>query len=412
MKMFENGVCRLRESEGKTFSVVFAGDACAKTPEAVDQMLNHSRELAAGVKPFFDSADLRILQWECALTDTDFPIDKSGPNLKAPAGCAENFGKALGIDVMLLANNHIGDYGPDAVIDTIENVKKSGFVSAGAGKNLAEASQTVFVECKGIRIALINFAENEFGTASAGKPGVAPMDPFKNIAQIRAARKEADFVMVAIHGGHEFYSYPSPRMVELYREYAAAGADLVWNCHTHCPAGCENYNGVPVVYSPGNFYFPYRTDMIKGWNTGYLTKFYCDEKGVYAYELLPCKFDACTLSPLDEADRKLFFEHIEKLSAEIQDPERIQALFEAWCTKSGMLYLSSISNRPEEETWPPDWSVRERVAGWLHIRNVFTCESHTALLRQTLRLIEEYRVEEAAKLLPEVLELQTPAWMK
>ncbi len=410
--MFQNRMMKLREPVGKTFSVVITGDVCPKFAEAQDQAIHHADTLTAGVKPFIASADLKIMQWETTLTAADTPIDKCGPNLKCPPECL-NLGKALDIDVMLLANNHVGDFGPDVVLETITHIEKAGFKHVGAGKNLADSKKPLYLDCNGLKVVIVNFAENEFGTAGPAKAGVAPMDPFGNIRQIREVRQNADIVIVAIHGGHEHYGYPSPRMVELYRQYASAGADIVWGCHTHCNVGCEVFEDVPIVYSPGNFYFPYPefSGSQKGcWKTGYLSKFHCDEKGVYALELQPYKFSMTAISTLEPEDEKLFFEYYEKISAVIQDPEKIQKYFEAWCTHSGISYLSCM-NHEKVQNWPPDWNSHEIVKSWLSRRNLFTCEAHNDLMKQTLRLIEEYRIDEAKKLLPEVLALQSPPWM-
>ncbi len=411
--MIKSKVTKLREPVGVTFSTVITGDVCPRTPYAVENVIHNSEAIVADVKPFIVSADLKIMQWETTLTQADTPIDKSGPNLKCDPECL-NFGKALNIDVMLLANNHVGDFGPEVVIETINHIEKAGFKHVGAGKDLADAKKTLYLECKGRKVAIINFAENEFGTAGPHKPGVAPMAPFDNIRQIKEARKSADTVIVTIHGGHEHYSYPSPRMVEVYRQYASAGADAVWGCHTHCVVGGEVFETVPIIYSPGNFYFPKGHGVPIpniGWNTGYLTKFHFDEKGVYAIEIQPYRFGAeDPITKLSAEDEKLFFEFYQKISAPIADPERLMRLFEAWCTHSGINYLGA-TNRDKVETWPPDWSQRDMVKSWLPVRNLFTCEAHNDLVRTTLRLIEEYRIDEAAKLRDEVLALQRPSWM-
>ena len=63
------------------------------------------------------------------------------------------------------------------------------------------------------------------------------------------------------------------------------------------------------------------------------------------------------------------------------------------------------------ENWPPDWTRQEIVKSWLPCRNLFTCEAHSDMLKQTLRLVEERRIGEAGKLLPEILALQDPPWM-
>ena len=135
-------------------------------PNSESQNSGHKPELTEEIRPFVASSDLKLMQWETTLTDAETPIDKCGPNLKCRPECL-NLAKALGIDVTLLANNHIGDFGPDVVMETIAHIEKAGFRHVGAGKDLADACKPLRLECAGKKIVLLNYAENEFGTATA-----------------------------------------------------------------------------------------------------------------------------------------------------------------------------------------------------------------------------------------------------
>ena len=103
-----------------------------------------------------------------------------------------------------------------------------------------------------VNIAVLNFAENEWSTASSDKPGANPINPISNFNSINITKESVDIVIVITHGGHEMYRLPSPRMKELYRFYIDAGADIVINHHTHCTSGYEKYNGKFIFYSIGN----------------------------------------------------------------------------------------------------------------------------------------------------------------
>ena len=96
-----------RDGGNKQFSTVIAGDFCPREQNCAD-LVERVNEITAQVKPFFDSADLKFLQWECTVTNQDTPIDKSGPNHRCYPECTV-FATALGIDTVLLANNHTGD---------------------------------------------------------------------------------------------------------------------------------------------------------------------------------------------------------------------------------------------------------------------------------------------------------------
>ncbi len=391
---------KIREPEGEVFSAIFTGDVCPRTPEVKDYVIRKSDEIAAKLKGYFASADLRVMQWECAVTDIETPIIKSGPPLKAPKECLA-LGKAFDIDVMLLANNHVGDYGEQGVLDTIDNITDAGFACVGAGKNLEEAQKTLFLERNGIKLAIVNFCENEFGIANPNKAGVSPINVFTNIRQIKAARSEADVVIVAIHGGHEHYPYPSPRMIDWYRAFADAGADAVWNCHTHCPLGMEVYGGIPIIYSPGNFYFPTQTPAQSMWHTGYLSKFCFDKKGVYAVEIAPYTHNQEGVTLMEQEEEERFFSFFDKVSGAIKDPETIARNFDAWCSYSGLMHLGPIASNTD--VWSTEWNDPNTMWHWTFTRNLFLCEAHCDLIRQTFRLIEDGRLEEAAKNQDQVL---------
>ena len=389
---------QLRAPEGAEYSILFAGDFCPRE-ENGPYVAENAEKIVSGIKSVFDDADLRILQWETTLTTGGTPIIKDGPNLRAVPECL-NFAKALNIDINLLANNHTGDYGPEVVLETIEHHEKYGIRTVGAGKDLAAANVPLVMESPVGKIGLLNIAENEYGIADEFTPGVAPLSPLKNIKQIRELRKQVQILIVAVHGGHEFNPFPSPRMMETYRAFAEAGADIVFNCHTHCIEPVEVYENVPIVYSPGNFYFPASPGSALSWNYGYLIKFYCDIKGCFGYELIPYHFEKEGIFLLDPEENVALKKHYEDLCELIKDPAMVQKLFNAWCVgKAGPLYLNVI-NHVHEEKFPLDWHDREFFFRWRTVKNIFSCEAHNDMLENLLLLFYQDRTDQALEYLP------------
>ena len=396
-----------RDGGNKQFSTVIAGDFCPREQNCAD-LVERVNEITRQVKPFFDSADLKFLQWECTVTKQDTPIDKSGPNHRCYPECTV-FATALGIDTVLLANNHTGDYGAPGVKDTLDSFKKLNIRTVGAGMNAADAARPLRIEQNGLKISVINAAEYEFGIAYGDVPGAYGIDPLQIALDVKREKSECDLVIVALHGGHEMYSYPTPRLRKLCRTMVEMGADAVFNCHTHCPLGYEVYNGAPIIYSPGNFYFPNRPTSLPCWYLGYLPKFFFDENGAYALELLPYFNYKEALTLLDEADTEKFFAYLDELIAPIDDEARLQKLFDAWCTRSGINgYFGQLFNR----AIPESFQLREGVKKNLGLRNLFTCQSHSDLLRNTLLLMERYQLEEAEELIPMIDAAQNPSWVK
>ena len=150
-----------REPQGVQTSFLFAGDFCPRE-ENSDYVAENAEKITANIKSVFDDADYRILQWETAVTEGGYPIVKDGPNLRCKASCLK-FSKSLNCDIHLLANNHVGDFGSDAVIETIEHHKSANIMTVGAGKNLEDACKPLFFDTPSGRTAIINIAENEFG---------------------------------------------------------------------------------------------------------------------------------------------------------------------------------------------------------------------------------------------------------
>ena len=396
--------------------IAVGGDFCPGEVGAALVREGRAAEVFAPVAPFLDDADWRLVQFETPLPKAAAPIPKTGPNLISSPETADILRGCF--DVALLANNHIGDHGPQGVLDTIRELHNRGFRTVGAGTNLAEAEAPLELKCRDIHVDLFNFAEFEFGIAEDSTPGAAPQRPREALRAVARSAEALRLPIVVLHGGHEHFPFPSPRLRDLCRAFAEAGAGLVVNCHEHCPQGVEWHAGTPIVYSPGNLWFPpsggvAAASRLPLWNYGYLAKAFFDDKGPYALELLPYHCDESTVRPLEGAARESFLDYIRRLSAPISDDARLKAFFEAWCTESGRNYLRAATSAIPDDflaNHHPN-EIRGGIDGirpFLEMRNVFTCESHNDLVRTFLRLVVEERVEKSSHLKPAISALQNP----
>ena len=150
---------------------------------------------------------------------------------------------------------------------TINILDKNNIEYVGIGKDVFQAQKFKVVVVKDIKVGIVNFCENEWSNATVKSAGANPLDLIDNLKQIKNAKKECDFVLVIIHGGHEYYNLPSPRMVKQYRFFAENGADAVIGHHTHCISGFEIHQDVPIFYSLGNMLFTIPNKNIE-WYTG------------------------------------------------------------------------------------------------------------------------------------------------
>ena len=391
----------LRKPEGNCFSILFSGDFCVRSEKTLELIeKGDAPEIVGDVKKVFDNSDIRVLQWETVCGLEGEPIIKSGPNLHNPEWCVD-FALSLGVDIALLANNHTGDFGPDMILKTIERLEANNLKTVGAGKNLKDACEFLLIEQNGITIAILNYCENEFGTAKADLPGTAPYNVVNIANALKKAKNAADIVILTLHGGHEQNPLPSLRMRDEFRFFASCGADIVFNCHTHCMEGIEVVNGTPIIYSPGNFFFP--KDMLVGgnekrdivWRTGYMPKFYCDKSGVYAFEIIPYRFNCEKISLLTGKQYSDCIKYVNKISKIISDDAALKRYFDGWCFANGLHgYFHALRKElPDFEKKNGDYA--DIIAGYCDMRNLFTCESHNDLIKNSLRIIEENRIEEA-----------------
>lgn len=176
--------------------------------------------------------------------------------------------RGAGFDALSLANNHAGDYGQTALLETLAAMRRSPIETFGAGRDLIEAGRPAYVERDGVRFAFVGFnAIGETPRAGPGMPGAlsvrmpprtgplvkADLDRVAGV--VRRAGRQADVVVVLPHWGTQYTHSPEPIQRQVSRRLVAAGADLVVGGHPHWVQGIDDVAGVPVVHSLGNFVF-------------------------------------------------------------------------------------------------------------------------------------------------------------
>ena len=323
------------------------------------QQMGSSEIVAAmsSVQPTIAESDYSLVNLECAIFDGAYqPIVKSGPNLHNSSESIKAI-KELGFKGVTLANNHFADYGSKAVEESLRLLKENGADYYGGGCNLKEASQTKFLEIQNKKIAIINACEHEFSIATATEGGANPLDVVDTARAIKEAKKDADYVIVIIHGGSEHYNLPTPRMQKWYRFFVEAGANAVVNHHQHCYSGYEIYQGKPIVYGLGNFCFDWDGRRDSGWNEGYMVQLQLDKK--IDLKLIPYKQCDAEVGTFVLNDRKAFDTHIAELNAIIADSALLQQKFDAFVERMAEDYLYLFRN--------PQNRMMRRLAnkGWL-----------------------------------------------
>lgn len=118
--------------------------------------------------------------------------------------------------------------------------------------------------------------------AGPDTPGTAWSVDEQVVADIKAARPQADLVMPFMHWGEEGEPEPSDRQRDLARKMIDAGADVVVGGHPHITQGTEYYRGHLIVYSLGNFVFDDFDD--EPGKTGWILRLWFDRDGLAKWD--------------------------------------------------------------------------------------------------------------------------------
>jgi len=203
------------------------------------------------------AADVAFGNLECAVSTRGAPVPKQFNFLGRPAAL-RTVADYAGFDVLNLANNHTGDYGTQALLDTVSNVRRFGMKAVGAGGSLKSAAEPRVVTRLGLRIAFVGFSDILPASFYAGPnhPGTQPATPAGIRASVTKARKRADIVIATFHWGVERAANKDARQSGLAAVAFEAGADAVIGAHPHVlqpirTAGARRL----VAYSLGNFIF-------------------------------------------------------------------------------------------------------------------------------------------------------------
>jgi hypothetical protein len=233
--------------------------------------------------PTFRAADLVFVNCEGALSDHARQV---GLN-RTPEKFAKTM-RSSGISLVNLANNHTFDAEERGFLDTLRALASAGIAHVGGGRDLAEARKPVILARNGIKLGFLGYTQfsnmGESAFAAAGRPGIAPMDPFLMKEDIRRLRPQVDYVVVAIHWATNRRYDISPENRKFAHDLVDAGADLILGHHPPHPKGIEVYHGKVILYAPSNIL---RGHTALNSDDGYLARFTLGEKSVERVEVLP-----------------------------------------------------------------------------------------------------------------------------
>ncbi len=207
--------------------------------------------------PLFKGADLAFGNLETPIAPRSgrpgVPFQFNAPETLPPAL------RASGFTVLATANNHAFAQGAKGVRETLERLRAERLVAIGSGEDRAQAERLQILERQGIKVAFLGFTDlfNLDLNQRAWEPWVRPLDLEPALQAVRAAKGQADLVVVSLHWGNEYQHEPTRRQKDIARSLVAAGCDLILGHHPHVlqPVELLETDGrkALVAYSLGNF---------------------------------------------------------------------------------------------------------------------------------------------------------------
>ena len=278
----------LGHSAPRTVELLFGGDVMLA--DGPGRLIAAGGDPLAPIASILQAADVAIGNLETSIASSGTPLDNKIYTFRAtPQSVKVLKGR---FHAMSVANNHSGDYGRDAFMETLGHLRGAGIAAFGGGANLSEAHKPYWIEKNGIRIAVLGYDEFKPRSFEAGAnwAGVAWSEDSQVVADIRAARAAgADVVIPFMHWGWEREPEPSQRQRDLAKLMVQAGADAVVGSHPHVTQGADIVLGKPVIWSLGNLVFDgFELPAAK---IGWLLRLSVDKRGIHSWNTVAVRMD-------------------------------------------------------------------------------------------------------------------------
>ncbi len=220
--------------------------------------------------PLWRRMDLRMANLECVIATSGEPWEPKVFHFRARPRAVEVL-QAAGLHLVSLANNHVLDFGPEALRECLSLLRRSSIQTAGAGGTVEGAAAPAFLSAGGVTTAVIAITDGEpQWEAVLDRPGInyvrcdhrGLQEPYRQRVEeaLGRAKAIAQFVIVSAHVGPN-WGPPTPQMHALAHMLIDFGADLYWGHSNHTVQGIELYRGRSVLYGSGDFVDDYAVDL-------------------------------------------------------------------------------------------------------------------------------------------------------
>ncbi len=308
------------ETEKGSAVIAFAGDT---TQSDVFAEATSWRSMAypfEDVADIFKGADISFVNLETCVSDRGESEKKEGLGFRTEPEYLQVYTEA-GIDIVSCANNHVRDFGMEALGDTFMNLTDYGIDYIGAGNNITEAEKLVAYEVNGLTLGftacnMVNM--NPTWYANDERAGLNCVDfaaSEEYLSLISEYDSKCDVLFVSVHWGVEYSNAITEEQEQFAHLLCDNGADIILGHHPHVLQPIESYNDSMIFYSLGNFLF-YKMDDYAGMTA--IFEIEADKNGFVSGRLSPVFISNCKSNLLD-ADDEMYGEIIE-LCRSISEP--------------------------------------------------------------------------------------------
>lgn len=329
----QNQEVYLAECESQdTVTLLFAGDILMDDHYAVMSTYHNrgndiNQAFDQGLLEQMRNADIFMINNEFTFTSRGTPTVNKKFTFRANPGNVSMY-EEMGVDIVSVANNHIYDYGEISLLDTLDTLEQAEIPYVGAGRNLQEAMTPVYYIANGMKIAFVSATQIERNSvpdtkeATQDSAGVLRcMNPDNLLLVIEEAKKNSDYVILYIHWGTE-----SQETIDWLQEqqapiYAQAGVDLIIGDHPHCLQKMDSVEGVPVIYSLGNFWFNSRTQ------NSCVVKVTLRAGEIESFQFIPCRQSDCRTALLTGQEKTEVLDYMRTISPNVTIDEEGYVFF-------------------------------------------------------------------------------------
>ncbi len=329
----QNQEVYLAECESQdTVTLLFAGDILMDDHYAVMSTYHNrgndiNQAFDQGLLEQMRNADIFMINNEFTFTSRGTPTVNKKFTFRANPGNVSMY-EEMGVDIVSVANNHIYDYGEISLLDTLDTLEQAEIPYVGAGRNLQEAMTPVYYIANGMKIAFVSATQIERNSvpdtkeATQDSAGVLRcMNPDNLLLVIEEAKKNSDYVILYIHWGTE-----SQEAIDWLQEqqapiYAQAGVDLIIGDHPHCLQKMDSVEGVPVIYSLGNFWFNSRTQ------NSCVVKVALRAGEMESFQFIPCRQSDCRTALLTGQEKTEVLDYMRTISPNVTIDEEGYVFF-------------------------------------------------------------------------------------